>query len=553
MPGAYFSGNRASRIKETTSVPFLGTRHCSALLALKASFLATAIPWANSVRLRGMDRSPGLVRASQVLYLLSRARSPSPPQTHVFVVLFCVWETVEHVDLQCGARDSSNSRGLVPGGRGDLPPRGPPRLLLVSFDGFRADYLQNYELPHLQSFIKEGVLVEHVRNVFITKTFPNHYSMVTGLYEESHGIVANSMYDVVTKKHFSDSNDKDPFWWNEAVPIWVTNQLQENRSSAAAMWPGTDVAIHNVTPAHFLDYSPSVPFQERLNNVTVWLSHSSPPVTFAALYWEEPDASGHKYGPEDTEIMRRVLKGVDDLVGDMVQRLKSLGLWDSLNVIITSDHGMAQCSEDRRIDLDRCVDRSDYSLIDLTPVAAILPKTNITEVYDKLKNCSPHMSVYLKEDIPSRLHYRHSDRIQPIILVADEGWTVVLNTSLSKLGDHGYDNSVRSMHPFLAAHGPAFRRGYKQATLDIVDVYPMMCHVLGLAPQPHNGTFSHTKCLLADQWCIRLPEAVGIVIGALLALTTLTGLLIVLQNRLAAPRPFSRLQLQDDDDDPLIE
>ncbi|XP_036270994.1 bis(5'-adenosyl)-triphosphatase ENPP4 [Pipistrellus kuhlii] len=442
--------------------------------------------------------------------------------------------------------------GLITACRGNSSYSLPPKLLLVSFDGFRADYLQNYEFPHLQNFIKEGILVEHVKNVFITKTFPNHYSIVTGLYEESHGIVANSMYDVITKKYFSDLNDRDPFWWNEAVPIWVTNELQENRSSAAAMWPGTDIPIHNTTPSYFMNYSSSVSFEERLNNITMWLSNSNPPVTFAALYWEEPDASGHKYGPEDKVNMSRVLKEIDDLIGDLVHKLKILGLWENLNVIITSDHGMTQCSKERLINLDLCLNRSDYTLIDLTPVAAILPKINKTEVYNKLKNCSSHMNVYLKEDIPARFHYQHNDRIQPIILVADEGWTIVLNNSSLKLGDHGYDNSLSSMHPFLAAHGPAFHKGYKQCTIDSVDIYPMMCQILGLKPRPNNGTFGHIQCLLVDQWCIRLPEAIGIVFGVLLILTILTCLFIIMQNRLSAPQPFSRLQLQEDDDDPLI-
>lgn len=108
------------------------------------------------------------------------------------------------------------------------------------------------------------------------------------------------------------------------------------------------------------------------------------------------------------------------------------------------------------------------------------------------------------------------------------------------------------MHPFLAAHGPAFHKGYKHNTINNVDIYPMMCHILGLKPHPNNGTFGHTKCLLVDQWCIKLPEAIGIVIGALLVLTILTCLMIIMQNRLSAPQPFSRLQLQDDDD-PLID
>ncbi|CAM4530098.1 unnamed protein product [Lepidochelys olivacea] len=425
------------------------------------------------------------------------------------------------------------------------------KLLLVSFDGFRADYLQNYRLPHLQEFIEDGVLVEHVTNAFITKTFPNHYSIVTGLYEESHGIVANTMYEEDTKKTFSEFNDTDPFWWNEATPIWVTNQQQENRRSAAAMWPGTDVKINNTIPHFFMKYNNSVTFEERMENITMWLNNSNPPVTFATLYWEEPDASGHVYGPGDKENMRRVLEQVDNHIGSLIYKLKALGLWENINVIITSDHGMTQCFPDKLIRLDNCIGRGNYTLVDKTPVAAILPRNNKTYVYNLLKNCSTSMKVYLKEEIPDRFHYHHNKRIQPIILVADEGWTIVQSGSFRKLGDHGYDNALPSMHPFLAAHGPAFHKGYKQNTINNVDIYPMMCHILRLKPQPNNGTFSNTKCLLVDQWCINLPEAIGIVVGVLLVLTTLTCLIIIMKNRVSSPRPFSRLQLQEDDD-PLI-
>lgn len=251
-----------------------------------------------------------------------------------------------------------------------------PRLLLVSFDGFRADYLETYNLPHLQEFIEDGVFVKQVTNAFITKTFPNHYSIVTGLYEESHGIVANDMYDPEAKKKFSQFNDSDPFWWNEAVPIWVTNQQQRNGTSAAAMWPGTDVRINNTTPHFFMKYNFSVTFEERVEKIVKWLNSSDPVVNFATLYWEEPDVSGHKYGPDDTENMRRVLEQVDQHVGFLTSKLKALGLWDSINVIITSDHGMAQCSPKKLIVLDNCIGRGNYTLIDRSPVAAVLPKNS---------------------------------------------------------------------------------------------------------------------------------------------------------------------------------
>ncbi|XP_069831963.1 bis(5'-adenosyl)-triphosphatase enpp4-like [Dendropsophus ebraccatus] len=431
----------------------------------------------------------------------------------------------------------------------------PPRLILVSFDGFRADYLVNYSLPNLQAFIDDGVLVRDVKNVFITKTFPNHYSIVTGLYAESHGIVANSMYDNDTNEFFSLGNfssKSNPVWWNEATPIWVTNQ-RAGRRSGSAMWPGTDVRIHNVTLNDFLLYNPSATFEERVNNITSWFTRAKDPINFATLYFEEPDKSGHRYGPEDTTNMAQVLSTVDQDIGFLVAKLKESKLWDTVNVIITSDHGMTQCSKERIIVLDDCIGRGNYTLVDATAVAAILPLEDKMLVYNLLKKCSDHMTVYLKEDIPERYHYKHNSRIQPIIAVADEGWTIVQNASSGlPLGNHGYDNSLRSMHPFLAARGPAFHKNAKISTINSVDIYPMMCHILGLKAEPNNGTLSSTKCLLADQWCIQVPEAVGIVMGGILVLTTVSCLIIILlKKKIPSARQFTRLQFQDDDD-PLI-
>uniref|UniRef100_A0A8C5PBF5 bis(5'-adenosyl)-triphosphatase n=1 Tax=Leptobrachium leishanense TaxID=445787 RepID=A0A8C5PBF5_9ANUR len=424
------------------------------------------------------------------------------------------------------------------------------RLLLVSFDGFRADYLTRFDLPNLQEFLKGGVLVDEVKNVFVTKTVPSHYSMVTGLYEESHGIVANNMYDAATKKTFNNANYKESFWWEEATPIWVTYQAQGHKSGAA-MWPGTDVVIHGSSPTYYLDYNRNVTFAERIGNITTWFTKPDDPATFATLYWEEPDSSGHLYGPDDTANMTQVLKAVDENIGSLMAKLKEAKVWDTLNVIITSDHGMAQCSKERVIQLDRCISREKYTLVDVSTIAAVLPVGDVQEVYDQLKNCSPNMQVYLKQDIPDHYHYKHNSRIQPILLVADEGWFIVQNGSLPTLGNHGYDNRLPSMHPFLAARGPAFQKDYKIPSINSVDIYPMMCHILGIKELPNNGTLSNSKCLLADKWCLHLPETIGIVLGSLLVLTTLTCIIVFLRKKLPSPRQFSRLEFQDDDD-PLI-
>ncbi|KAJ0009519.1 hypothetical protein NQD34_001221 [Periophthalmus magnuspinnatus] len=446
--------------------------------------------------------------------------------------------------------------GIVAAGTDEAGSTGPPPLLLVSFDGFRADYLKRFPMPNLKNLYTQGVLVEQMTNVFITKTFPNHYSLVTGLYAESHGIIASNMYDPDTKKHFRVSNNTDPLWWNEAEPLWIT-ALDAEYKTAAMMWPGSDVLIHNRTATHYLPYNSNMTFRERMGNVTKWLTGdgNEEGVKFAALYWEQPDSSGHKYGPENTTMMGQTLKQVDDDIGLLMSQLKVAGLWGQINVIITSDHGMTQCSPDRLIRLDKCLDPDNYTLVDVTPVAALIPKQDKTAVFNLLKDCHLHMTAYLKEDIPERLHYRNNRRVQPIILIADEGWTIVQNGNvLPRLGDHGYDNSLPSMHPFLVAVGPSFRQGQRISSIESVDVYPLMCHLLAMNGKPNNGTLSRTRCMLAGEKCWDVPLVIGLVVGVLLLLTTVTFLFRFLGwRRPRSIQDFQRLNEDEDDDDPLLE
>ncbi|KAJ7991062.1 hypothetical protein DPEC_G00293340 [Dallia pectoralis] len=456
--------------------------------------------------------------------------------------------------LAASAVQTGNGRGAI-GSKADSA--APIPLLLVSFDGFRADYLQRFPLPNLKLLYSQGVLVEHMTNVFTTKTFPNHYSLVTGLYAESHGVIASSMYDPATQKRFTASNGTDSFWWDEASPIWIT-ALDSGYKTGVAMWPGSDVVIRNRTATHFLPYDRSVTFSQRLANITHWLSRGEgeDPVSFAALYWEEPDKTGHMYGPDNTSHIGQALKEVDDNVGLLMSELKLAGLWDRVNIIVTSDHGMAQCSQDRLIKLDECLHPDNYTVVELTPVAAIIPNGDPKSVFSLLSGCHAHMTAYLKKDIPETLHYKNNDRITEIILIADEGWTIVQRGGLPRLGDHGYDNSLPSMHPFLAAAGPGFVPGYRLASLQSVDVYPTMCHLLGLPPQPNNGSLSQARCFLVSMGCVNVALVVGLVVGILLVLTTLTGLFRLWRPvRPSSSRPFQRLSIQDDDDDddPLLD
>lgn len=257
-----------------------------------------------------------------------------------------------------------------------------PKLLLLSFDGFRWDYIDRVPTPNFHSLMDEGVTVEQVENAYITKTFPNHYSLVTGLYAETHGIVANEMYDPVLNRSFSMETNSiyDPQWWEEAVPLWVTIQKAGGRSGAA-MWPGSDVKIHDTFPSQYLLYNASVSFETRVERIIEWFSApKEEAVDFGVLYWEEPDESGHNLGPQSS-LMDVVIAGIDEKLGFLMNELKKAGLFEKVNLVVTSDHGMAQLSTDKIIELDQYVSRDLYTWVDKSPVVGILPKEGITSCH----------------------------------------------------------------------------------------------------------------------------------------------------------------------------
>lgn len=416
--------------------------------------------------------------------------------------------------------------------------RDRPKLLLVSFDGFRWDYIDRVPTPNFNILIDEGVMVKQVESAYITKTFPNHYSLVTGLYAETHGIVANEMYDPVLNRSFSIETDSiyESRWWEEAVPLWVTIQKAGGRSGAA-MWPGSDVKIHGMFPNQYLMYNASVSFESRVERIIEWFSApKEEAVDFGVLYWEEPDESGHSLGPQ-SPLMDVVIAGIDEKLGFLINELKKAGLYEKVNLIVTSDHGMTQLSSDKIVELDEYVSRDLYTWVDKSPVVGILPKEGkLEEVYSKLMDANPNMVVYKKKDIPEHFHYQHNVRIMPILIEAKEGWTIMQNrTGPFQLGNHGYDNTLPSMQPVFVARGPAFRQHHVKDSMCAVDLYPLMCHILSIHPLPNNGSLFNVKDLLAQEPTPSTPStpprvneySYVPVIGSFISVVMVLGFLVV--------------------------
>jgi predicted AlkP superfamily pyrophosphatase or phosphodiesterase len=370
-----------------------------------------------------------------------------------------------------------------------------PKVLLVSFDGFRADYLTKTETPHFDTFVEEGVLAEGMIPVFPSNTFPNHYSIATGLYPENTGLIDNSFYAPDLGQRYSMGNreavEDGRFYFGE--PIWNTVEKQ-GLKAGTMFWVGSEADIQGMHPTHWKKYDGSVPDSARIDTVVKWLSTDS---DFATLYFSFVDGIGHTYGSESAEIVAAIQRA-DSLVGYLMQELEAKGIGDT-EVIILSDHGMYEVSDERIIFLDDYIN-PDYVEWVMGSKAVFLAEKErpIEDVYNDLKE-GKNFKAYLKPDIPDRYHLKNSDRVPELLLVSDLGYIITSrdyyrgNTTGAS---HGFDNQEEAMWAFFAAKGPSFKVNYKAGVFENVHVYELMNHLLGTEPAPNDGSLDSVKVML---------------------------------------------------------
>lgn len=358
-----------------------------------------------------------------------------------------------------------------------------PVTLLVSIDGFRADYLERGITPRLSALAKAGA-TGPMRPSFPTKTFPNHFTLVTGKRPDHNGISGNSMIDPrrpgVMFSLGNAAQALDPFWWSEAEPIWITAEKAGLRT-ATMFWPGSEVAFDGRRPSDWMRYDQNIGNVQRVNTLLDWLRRpASIRPAFATIYFDTVDTIGHKFGPDSVEV-NEALAEVDARIGELVDGAKALGV--PLNLVIVADHGMRATDESRVVQLDDLIDRASYIAVETGPYAAIEPVTGTdTRVADALLKPHEHMTCTRKEDLPERLHWGSNPRVAAIICIAEAGWTILSGPPAYpvKGGAHGYDNADPEMLALFIASGPAFAKGAKLEVFDNVAVAPLLRAVLGL-------------------------------------------------------------------------
>lgn len=378
-------------------------------------------------------------------------------------------------------------------------------VILISIDGYRSDYLQRGVSPQLGSLAEQGVRAEALIPVHPTKTFPNHYSIVTGLYSANHGIVSNTIYDPVFDETFQMSKREEvenPRWWL-GEPIWVTAEKQ-GVTAASFFWPGSEAPIKGIQPTYWKRYNGSIPGKVRVDHVLGWLDMKKEDrPRFITLYFSEVDSKGHQYGPDSEEVLK-AMKNVDAHLGRLLRGIKKRGLDEYVNIIVVSDHGMAATDSEKLIFLDDYITVDSVQLIETSPVAMMNGMNgNAAAIYKALHNAHPALNVYSASDYPADWQWTGNRRIPQLAAVADEGWTIVPRRLTSgekpfriSQGAHGYDRRLESMGALFVAQGPAFKEGAVVEAFESIHIYELIAHLLSLEPAENDGSLEAVRHVL---------------------------------------------------------
>lgn len=390
--------------------------------------------------------------------------------------------------------------GLVlSGGVASAREKAPHVTILVSLDGFRADYLDRGVTPNLKALADDGARGA-MRPSFPSLTYPNHYTLVTGKRPDRSGVVGNEMEDAAIggpKFTMNGPTANDPRWWSQAKPFWVSAE-QQGKTAAAMFWPGSEARIDGVRPTHWMTYDAKLPYDARVDRVLAWMDAADgPPLAFTTLYFDAADTEGHHYGPDSPEL-RAALVELDRCIGRLVEGLRVRGRFETTDIIVVADHGMAPLPTANRVVLDDLIDLAKIHLVTKGAVTSFSPQPGQERAVAKafLSRPLPHMTCWKKASIPARFHYGRNRRVPAIVCLSETGWYTTTREAQAKPGKwdgkdggaHGFDPYDPRMRAVFVAHGPSFKPGVVLPPFDNVDVYLLLAKVTGVRPETGDGS-----------------------------------------------------------------
>ncbi len=371
-------------------------------------------------------------------------------------------------------------------------------VVVLSLDGFRPDYLDKAHTPTFDSLARVGVR-SSLRPCFPSVTFPNHYSLATGLHPNNHGLVNNSFYDSELDAVYRISDRKavetPDFYFGE--PIWNTAEKQ-GVHAASYFWVGSETAIQGMQPSIWKKFDSTVPYRDRADSVVAWLQLPEKIRPHLIMWYiEEPDAAGHNYTP-DSVATYRMVEHLDSVLHHFFTEVRKLEQFEQIDFIVLSDHGMATYYPENYVNLyDYLPIDSFYYAFEGIPTMLYPKETYLETAYEKLKSI-PNITVYKREEMPERFVYGSNPRIGNLVVLPDVGTYVQFREiPAPKLGGaHGYDNFAPEMEALFIAAGPSFKKGEVFPVMANVNVYPLIALLLNLEPAKNDGDVEIVKKFL---------------------------------------------------------
>lgn len=369
-------------------------------------------------------------------------------------------------------------------------------VILVSFDGFRYDYTDRVETYYFDYVEKWGVKAQSLKPVFPSFTFPNHYAIATGCYSNKHKIIGNEFTTEQGRYSYKDKNSVQDAKWYGAEPIWVTAE-KNNIITATYFWVGSEAKIGGYYPTYYKEYESGINPYDKVDQAINWLELpiSSRP-RLVCLYFNEPDHAGHVFGPNSIEVTNEI-KSSDDILGYLLKSISKLDIFNKINIVIVSDHGMVDVSENRVINIDNL--NLPGVLDGKGPVVSFKVDSEANFSINEFN--IPNVSMVSSRN-NNNLNYHNS--LYDYLLIADEGWMMYKNNHIEEYngklpvkGMHGYDSDYMNMHAIFYAYGSRFKENYKIETFELIHIYPLLCELLGVNPNDNiDGDLKILKSIL---------------------------------------------------------
>ena len=414
--------------------------------------------------------------------------------------VFCLF--IFLITTSCGANKVSHSNSS----QSDSDSQ---HVVLISLDGFRWDYVERFKPPHLSAFVSQGARAESLVPCYPSKTFPNHYSIATGMYPDHHGLIGNTFYNV-EKDATYQIRDRDKVRDGDyygGKPIW--NLAQESGMiTASFFFVGTEALIDGRQPNYYRYYNGRVPNEERIDQAIKWLEYSDElRPQFIALYFSDMDDTGHRYGPQADEELETALMKLDKELGVLFDAIKASD--HSINVILVSDHGMKGIDKENFIPIEKISNTPQYRTMNNGVIANIHPLDNndIDTIFHSLSALDGNFKVYYTQDVPFFDVEPINENWGPIQVVADSGYYfhdlrrigLSQSSGRSVFGHHGFDPQDKDMHGIFYMNGPSFKSGYVHPSVKNIHVYPLICEILGLeVPDDVDGELQYVRELLIE-------------------------------------------------------